>query len=302
MNPTHLRRWLPALSVGAGPVLIAALIIGCVALTAPAENPNWPVYLRPLPPQNVRQLATTFKRYHYTWPPTSTVPPLEVRHLLTGLNALNPDRKKHLFLRAVLPLVLATNNRIRREREYVIQTLAHAGPGAWPQRLLDIAAEYDVHDSLDRPAARADLLRRCAVVPPGLVLAQAAKESGWGTSRFVVQGNNLFGVHTWNPDYGHNAAARSKHRSVLVLAYPNLRASVRDYIHNLNMGHAYVAFRELRARQKRRKRMNILALARALGSYSQLGKIYTLRLQQLIRHNGLDRLPQLKLGAPRLQL
>ncbi|MGH8128663.1 MAG: glucosaminidase domain-containing protein [Gammaproteobacteria bacterium] len=300
MRIARLQRWLPALIVGAGPVSVAIAIILTVALSANHGPVAWPVYLLPLQARNTDQLAATFKNYRYAWPPADAVPALELTRLPTGLQALEPSLKKNLFLRAVLPLVLAENNRIRRQRAYVVHALEHAKPGSWPGRLLDIAAAYDVHDPLDQAVARAALLRRCNVVPAGLVLAQAAKESGWGTSRFALHGNNLFGVHTWNPALGIEARAHSKH-PVRVLTYPDLRASVRDYIHNLNMGHAYVAFRELRERQHQQKHTDIFALALTLDSYSQLGEIYTVRLRQLIRSNRLDRLPRLHLAVSRLR-
>lgn len=143
-------------------------------------------------------------------------------------------------------------------------------------------------------------MHRCNIVPPALVLAQAAKESGWGTSRFALRGNNLFGIHTWNPAFGFKAGAHSEQHPVLIRIYPDLRASVRDYIHNLNVGHAYVAFRELRARQKKPGKMDAIALARTLGSYSQLGQRYTRHIQHLIRDNRLDHLPRLYLALDRL--
>lgn len=299
MKAPKLQRCLPSLIVGAGPILIAAAIILPVALSANSGPAAWPVHLFPLHARNAEQLTATFKKYRYTWPPAGAVPALGLRRLPAGLQALDPDLKKSLFLRAVLPLVLAANNRIRRERAYVIHALEQAKPGSWPGRLLDIAAAYDVHDPLNQATARADLLRRCNVVPIALVLAQAAKESGWGTSRFALQGNNLFGVHTWDPSLGLEAT-RSKQHPVLILAYPDLRASVRDYIQNLNVGHAYVAFRKLRARQKRHGKINVFALARKLGSYSKLGERYTLHLQQVIRDNHLSHLPPLSLSVDNL--
>ncbi|MGA7964354.1 MAG: glucosaminidase domain-containing protein [Gammaproteobacteria bacterium] len=296
MKATRLQRWLPSLVVGAGPVLIAAAIILPIALSANAGSADWPVHLLPLHARNASQLAATFKNYRYTWPPADAVPALGLRRLPTGLQALDPDLKKSLFLRAVLPLVLAANNRIRRQRAYVIHALEQAKPGSWQGRLLAIAAAYDVHAPLTQAAARADLLRRCNVVPVALVLAQAAKESGWGTSRFALQGNNLFGVHTWDPSLGLKAA-RSKQHHVLILAYTDLRASVRDYIHNLNVGHAYVAFRKLRAWQKKHDKLNVFALVSKLGSYSKLGERYTRQLQQVIRDNHLSHLHPLNLSV-----
>lgn len=300
MNRERLQRWLPALTVGGIPLAAAAAIVLSVALTASIRPGKWPVSLVPVHAHSVKQLVRTFDRYQYAWPPATRVPPLAVRTLPDGLKTLQPDRRKSLFLRTLLPLIMAANNRIRRERAYLVHALEEAGPGAWPSRLKALAVRYDVQDSLDKPDARADLVRRCNIVPPALVLAQAAKESGWGTSRFALEGNNLFGVHTWNQATALRADG-SGDRSVRVRVYPDLRASVRDYIHNLNIGHAYVAFRELRERQNRGGHLDAVALARTLGDYSTLGELYTRRLQALIRANGLEDLRSLRLEAVSLR-
>ncbi len=298
MRTTRPQRLLAALIAIGAPLLAAGAIAGWITSTPHQGATIRPVYLLSLYPRNVDQMNATFRGYRYTWPPATAVPALGLKHLPRGLQTLDPNLKKSLFLRALLPLVLAANNRISRQREYVVHALNRANPGSWPKRLLHIAAEYDIHDSLDRPATRANLMRRCNIVPPALVLAQAAKESGWGTSRFALRGNNLFGIHTWNPAFGFKAGAHSAQHPVLIRVYPDLRASVRDYIHNLNVGHAYVAFRELRAQQEKQRQMDSIALARTLGSYSQLGRRYTRHIRHLIRDNHLDRLPQLYLDRP----
>jgi Bax protein len=297
---TRPQRWLAAFVAVGVPLLTAGSIAGWITSTPHQGTSTWPVYLLSLYPGSAEKLDATFRGYQYAWPPTAVVPPLGLDHLPRDLHTLDPSLKKNLFLRALLPLVLAANNRIRRQREYIVHTLNRAGPDSWPKRLLHIAAEYDIHDSLNQPATRIDLMRRCDIVPPALVLAQAAQESGWGTSGFALQGNNLFGMHTWNPARGLKAGADSAQHPVLIRTYPDLRASVRSYIHNLNVGHAYVAFRELRARQKKQGKMDAIALARTLGSYSQLGQRYTRHIQHLIRNNHLDRLPRLYLARDRL--
>lgn len=295
MSPGAWRRAAPALIVGAGPVLLAGAILLAVALVPRAAPPARLVWLLPVQVRSPDQLEATFKSYQYTWTPSGKVPPLGLVRLPRGLDALEPEHRKSLFLRAMLPLVLAANKRIRRQRNYLERVLKVPNRQSWPRRARRIAEDYDVHESLDHPAARADLLRRCNVIPPGLVLAQAAKESGWGTSRFALEGNNLFGVHTWNQSLALKAGAAARH-SVKVRSYPDLRASVRDYIYNLNVGHAYVAFRKLRERQAARGSMDALALARTLGGYSTLGEMYTQRLQALIKNNALVDLQSPHLG------
>lgn len=277
---------------------MAMAIIFSTALATPPGQARNPILLWPLYVRNAAGLSATFTVYRYDWPPaTGKIPALELRHLPAGLGALPVKRKKTLFMRALLPMVLAVNNRIRRERAYILRALKHNHGGAWPQHLLALAAYYDIQGSLSRSTAQIDLLRRCNVVPPALVLAQAAKESGWGTSRFALQGNNLFGVYTWTQPGA--LRARDNH-SIQLRVYPDLRASIRGYVHNLNVGHAYVAFRKLRARQFYRGHTDPIALARMLGSYSELGEVYIRRLRRIIKSNRLDSLPRLQFATTKL--
>ncbi len=250
--------------------------------------------LIPFRVQSARQLVTVLDAYDYAWPPQDGVPALELVRFPPGLDMLQPAEKKSVFLKALMPLAIAVNDRLRRERKEILSLLEEAkDTGRWPDRLQRIAARYEVEvDAEESPGEAARLLlRRCNIVPVGLVLAQAAKESGWGTSRFAQEANNLFGMHTWDPEEGLAASDSSSPQTDRVRSYPDLLASVRDYVYNLNVGHAYVKFRELRAQQQSRNRFNSIALARTLGSYSQLGETYIRHLQQLISGNSLEQLP-----------
>lgn len=110
------------------------------------------------------------------------------------------ESRKSIFLRTVLPLVLRVNEEIMAERARVERIEAHrrAGGGIGPEDkawLADRAAWYKL-ETVDIPA----LLERMDILPPSLALAQAAEESGWGTSRFAREGNALFGQWTTDPD------------------------------------------------------------------------------------------------------
>ena len=114
-----------------------------------------------------------------------------------------------------------------------------AGPGTWA-RLYRVKSEGKSLEDLQR-----DLLQRADMVPVSLALAQAAIESGWGTSRFARQGNALFGQWAWQADAGLKPAEASNSRAV-VRSFPNLFGSVRAYMHNLNTHSSYATFRERR--------------------------------------------------------
>lgn len=292
-----VRSGLPALASLIVPAIFASLLAWTVHHERNTALPQ--PSLVPFEVGTAHRLATVLDAYAYAWPPQKSVPALELRRLPPGMKNLQPGLKKRTFLRTLLPLAITVNDQLLRERKEIVALLGRVRQtGHWPRRLRWFAARFEVDE--DKPLKEVSklLLRRCNIVPPGLILAQAAKESGWGTSRFALEANNLFGVHTWNPDVGLPASGSSDPQTDRIRSYPNLLASVRDYVHNLNVGYAYVEFRELRARQQSKKHFNSVSLARTLGSYSELGETYIRNLQQLIASNSLQRLHTVELRPP----
>lgn len=189
-------------------------------------------------------------------------------------------RRKEAFVRTLLPLILAENNRIREQRKSVQES----DP---PPNLY---ARYRVE-----PGDRSLLLRRIDVVPASLALAQAAIESGWGTSRFVQTANNLFGERTYKPNADGVAPRESS--GFKVTRFESLALSVRSYMHNLNSHPAYREFRL--AREDLRQRGVSLTgsqLARYLISYSERGIDYVASVRQVIRENELQSLDRAQLA------
>ncbi len=289
------------------PVLLAAILTPAAAAIALSwwvaqhslAGLEWHTRLVPVVATTPRGLTHLFRFYKYSWPPQAPVPPLGLKNLPAGLEHLPITEKKALFLRVILPLAIAANNRIRRERSYLRRILPRLNdvPGDHlPQRVLRLARKYQVSQSLGTAAGRIRLLRRCDTVPLGLILAQAAKESGWGTSKFARGANNLFGIWTWKPEAGVVPRGRAEGATHLVRVYPDLAHSVEDYLYNLNVGFAYRRFRARRALMRATaKPLDPLILAATLVAYSQHRILYTSRVIQLIRNNKLERL-----GKPRL--
>ena len=152
--------------------------------------------------------------------------------------------------------------------------------------LSDIAAIYRTEKG--KPAI---LRRRVAPVPPSLAIAQAAAETGWGSSRFAIDGNALFGQWTFTEGEGlkpRDAASDSTHA---VKSYDCLVGSVWDYTRNINSNAAYRALRDARARGER----SGLALAGYLKRYSQRATDYIDLLRNIIRQNDLASLDEAKL-------
>ena len=219
----------------------------------------------------------------------SPVPRLFLEALPRDLADMSPvSAKKHLFVQAVLPIVLQVNEEITSARWRL-------------ERLADRLKRADTLSPADREwlVAMADLygpnpfdvqelLNRMDVVPPSLALAQAAEESGWGTSRFARQGNALFGQYTYNAKPGIVPAQRDADRRHRVRSHDNLLAAVRAYVHNLNSHWAYEDFRHRRAQLRRSgSQLDGHALAGELASYSERRGAYVESIRQIIRQNRL---------------
>ena len=259
------------------------------------------VSLRPLRVNSVSELERLFERRQYAWPPQGEVPPLAVQALPSGLNKVGVTRKKHLFFRALLPLVLAENAAVARKRAFLKSAFGDGelpAEGARRRRVDAIAERYQVDGDLNKPAVRRRLLQRVDVVPPGLVLAQAANESAWGTSRFSREGNNLFGQWTYDADKGLVPRRRREGADHYVRVFSGPRESVRAYLLNLNTNAAYSAFREMRAYLRESgQALDPVVLAGGLEAYSERGRAYVADIRQMIRHNDLGRLNGVRLAG-----
>jgi Bax protein len=157
----------------------------------------------------------------------------------------------------------------------------------WLERLA-IRLEVDMEElSLDE--AFVLLERRAGVVPESIVLVQAAVESGWGTSRFAVEGNNYFGQRCYSPECGMAPLEGGRSARFGLARFASAAASVESYILNLNTHDSYRAFRELR--QQRRvagEPITGLSLVAGLRSYSERGADYVAQIASMIRSNGLE--------------
>jgi len=154
--------------------------------------------------------------------------------------------KKRIFIKVMLPLVLAANENILEDRVHLLYLKSTLDLGqeisAEDQAWLNALAElYYVDDAdLDTLVARVD------VIPPSLVLAQAALESGWGTSRFAHEGNAVFGQRSWDEDDGIVPEARRSDETHVVKSFDALKDSVLAYLVNLNRHSAYRHLRQIR--------------------------------------------------------
>ena len=228
----------------------------------------------------------------------SGVPRIFVAALPEDLRSIRqPERRKRTFIKTVLPLVLRANQEVladRRRLHGLVRRMQAGAPLSSEQQgwLAALADRYG--GSADDPA---ELLRRVDIVPVSLALAQAAEESGWGTSRFARQGNAVFGQWTWDTEAGIVPRDRPRGRSHLVRKFPVLQQSVSAYIDNLNSNPAYAGFRKARASQRakggggRDTDSDVLdghALAGHLSAYSERGAAYVRTLRAIIGQNDLQ--------------
>ena len=193
--------------------------------------------------------------------------------------------KKETFLQILLPLVVAENEKIKEDREYLLKILKGNDSVETKKWLNKKYKKYKVADKNIN-----QLIKKIDIIPTSIALAQAAKESGWGTSRFALEGNAIYGQWTWNGD-GIEPLEKTKDQNHKILKFPLLRASVKAYINNLNTHRGYKSFRDRRAElRKQNKKLAGLELIHELENYAQTGKEYTKILEQIIRQNDLDEL------------
>lgn len=251
---------------------------------------------------SVQAMRALFEGRGMEWPPRGPVRPLSVKTFPRGLRVLEVETKKRLFFKALLPAVLAENRRIRRQRHRLRFAFARgwlAPGGSVHRQVTSLSARYGMQGDPNDPRFQRLLLHRVDEIPPALALAQAANESAWGTSRFAREGNNLFGHWTWDRSRGMVPRKRNAGARHLVRIFPDVRSSVRAYLHNINSGAAYRRLREMRAVMRAAGQpLDPVVLAGGLRRYSERGQAYVDAIRALIKSNGLDRLdPRISLAV-----
>ena len=191
--------------------------------------------------------------------------------------------KKETFIKIVLPLIVAENEKILDDRYKLNKITARKiTTDDEKQWLRQKFLEYKV-----KKGSIEELKNRMDMIPVSLALAQAAKESGWGTSRFALEGNAIFGQWTWTGK-GIEPLLRDKSKNHKILRFPILRASVKSYKKNLNTHKSYKEFRaKRRDMRERNKKISGLELTKTLDNYAQTGDEYTKILKQIIVQNKL---------------
>ncbi|MBC2605549.1 glucosaminidase domain-containing protein [Pelagicoccus albus] len=219
----------------------------------------------------------------------------EIVHLPNFASIASTPERKKAFFNFLEPFVVEANREILEERSQVESfrdyfeengelsgkrlVLFNVLRESYGLEMVETAGLEDI----------AELLNRVDVIPASMVLAQAAIESGWGTSRFARQGNNLFGIWCYEPGCGIVPRRRPAGETYEVAAYDTPRDSFLAYIRNLNTSHHYEALRDIRAAH-RENGMEVTGkdLAGGLSNYSQERWTYVRKVRGLIASNRLE--------------
>ena len=207
-------------------------------------------------------------------------------------------KRKEFFIQIVLPLILKENNNIRLDRKRLFSIINKNNNTDLEKKWLDKKYKQYGIPSKDLSSLKI----RMDEIPVSLALAQAAKETGWGTSRFAQEGNALFGQWTWSGE-GLKPKDADKDQGHKVMKFNVLQASVRAYQRNLNTHSTYKEFRRERAKLRDQgKELNSLVLSQFLDQYAETGNQYVEVLQKIIKQNNLQDFDDAKLLPSSIEL
>jgi len=260
-----------------------------------------------VPTDTVRLSASTinqlFKETNYNLDnvrKTKLVKPIKLSLLPGEIGKIeSTTKKKNLFIKIVLPLILEENNRIKLDRKKLFVILNKNINTTAEKRWIN--SKFKQYGVLKRDLSTLKI--RMDEVPISLTIAQAAKETGWGTSRFAIEGNALFGQWTWSGEGIKPAEVNQKSKTHKVMKFKVLKASVRAYQRNLNTHSGYKKFRAARAEMRDNgEQLDSLILADYLDKYAETGKEYIKVIKQIIKQNTLQDFDKVKLLPTSIRL
>ncbi len=259
-----------------------------------------------LPSDTVRLSASTiqqlFKETNYNLKDvrkTKLVKPVKLSLLPNEMKKIeNTKKRKNLFIQIILPLIIEENNRIKLDRKKLFTILNKNHNSNSENKWLN--QKFEQYGVLNKDLST--LKVRMDTIPVSLVIAQAAKETGWGTSRFALEGNALFGQWTWSGE-GIKPADADNDATHKVMKFKILKSSIRAYQRNLNTHSGYKEFRMARAELRDNGRnLDGIILATYLDKYAETGKEYVKIIKQIIKQNNLTDFDDVKLLPSSIQL
>ena len=210
----------------------------------------------------------------------------------------NTQERKEFFIQIILPLVLQENNNIKLDRKRLFSIINKSNNTKLEKKWLE--KKYKQYGVVSKDLSVLKI--RMDEVPVSLAIAQAAKETGWGTSRFAQEGNALFGQWTWSGE-GLKPKEADVSKGHKVMKFNVLQASVRAYQRNLNTHKSYQNFRLARAELRDRgKPLDSIILSKFLKNYAETGEKYVDVLQKIINQNNLKDFDDSKLLPSSIEL
>ena len=207
-------------------------------------------------------------------------------------------QRKDFFIQIVLPLILKENSKIKIDRKRLFSIINKSNNTVLEKKWLE--KKYKQYGVPSRDLSTLKI--RMDEVPVSLALAQAAKETGWGTSRFAQEGNALFGQWTWSGE-GLKPKDADKSEGHKVMKFNVLQASVRAYQRNLNTHSTYKDFRQERAKLRDKgEPLDSMILSKFLNKYAETGDKYVEVLQKIIKQNNLQDFDDAKLLPSSIEL
>ncbi len=230
---------------------------------------------------------------------TKLVKPISLSLLPREMQKIeNTIIRKKLFIQIILPLVIKENNNIKLDRIKLFSIINKSNNTNLEKKWLK--RKFKQYGVLNNDLS--SLKVRMDEIPVSMAIAQAAKETGWGTSRFAQEGNALFGQWTWSGE-GIKPAAADNNSTHKVMKFKILQASVKAYHRNLNTHSSYKEFRIARAELRgENKKLDSLMLSNHLDKYAETGKEYVKILQQIIKQNQLTDFDDAKLLPSSVEL
>ena len=243
-----------------------------------------------------KQLEIYFKKNNFD-PYTITEQELDYLPILSSLPSdfdqlQDVKLKKKLFYLITLPIIHESNHLILEDREMVINIEKKFLRADLNENEVNetvrLAVKYKLdYSTIDLKLFR-DLKQRINIIPVSLALAQAIVESGWGQSRFALEGNALYGQWTTNEQKGIIPEDRDEDKTHAVRKFENLKQSVQAYMHNINTHRAYYSFRVVRRIAERVQYTDpISAKVKFLAAYAEIGQEYVDKLELIIESNKL---------------
>jgi len=243
-----------------------------------------------------KQLEIYFKKNNFD-PFTITEQELDYLPILSSLPSdfdqlQDVKLKKKLFYLITLPIIHESNRLILEDREMVINIEKKFLRADLNENEVNetvrLAVKYKLdYSTIDLKLFR-DLKQRINIIPVSLALAQAIVESGWGQSRFALEGNALYGQWTTNEQKGIIPEDRDEDKTHAVRKFENLQQSVQAYMHNINTHRAYYSFRVVRRIAERVQYTDpISAKVKFLAAYAEIGQEYVDKLELIIESNKL---------------